>query len=86
MLFRSDEAKRKSNLEKRGLDFKNAHLVYDNPEKCTYESCREGERRFMDLAFAWVKGRLFALTLHPTGRRRAGDFISACVKRGAQTV
>ena len=62
-----DEAKRKSNLKKHGLDFNDAHLVYDNPEKCTYESCREGERRFIDLAFAWVKGRLLALIYTPRG-------------------
>jgi uncharacterized DUF497 family protein len=56
-----DEAKRKSNLEKHGLDFTDAHLVYDNPDKCTYQSNRKGERRLMDLAFAVVNGRLLAL-------------------------
>jgi hypothetical protein len=60
-MFIWDEAKRKSNLEKHGLDFKDAHLVYDNPDRCTYESRREGESRFIDLAFARVKGRLLAL-------------------------
>ena len=56
-----DEARRKSNLEKHGLDFNDAHLVYDNPDKCTYQSNRKGERRLMDLAFAVVNGRLLAL-------------------------
>jgi len=56
-----DEARRKSNLEKHGLDFIDAHLVYDNPDKCTYQSNRKGERRLMDLAFAVVNGRLLAL-------------------------
>jgi uncharacterized DUF497 family protein len=37
-MFVWDEAKRKSNLEKHGLDFKDAHLVYDNPDKCPYDS------------------------------------------------
>jgi hypothetical protein len=62
-----DEAKRKSNLEKHGLDFKDAHLVYDNPGKCTYESSRKGERRLLDLAFAMVNGRLLALIYSPRG-------------------
>jgi uncharacterized DUF497 family protein len=56
-----DEARRKSNLEKHGLDFTDAHRVYDNPDKCTYQSNRKGERRLMDLAFAVVNGRLLAL-------------------------
>jgi uncharacterized DUF497 family protein len=30
-VFVWDEAKRKSNLEKHGLDFKDAYLVYENP-------------------------------------------------------
>ncbi len=56
-----DEAKRKSNLEKHGLDFKDAYLVYDNPDKKTYQSTRKGELRTLDLAFASVAGRLLAL-------------------------
>ncbi len=61
MVFVWDETKRKSNLKKHGLDFKDAHLVYDNPEKCTYDSSRVGERRFMDVALAVIKGRLLTL-------------------------
>ena len=60
-MFVWDEKKRKSNLEKHGLDFNDAHLVYDNPDKCTYEACRKGERRLMDLAFAVIRGRLMTL-------------------------
>jgi uncharacterized DUF497 family protein len=60
-VFIWDETKRNSNLEKHGLDFKDAHLVYDNPDKCTYESTRKNERRLMDLAVAVVRGRLLAL-------------------------
>lgn len=60
-MFVWDEAKRKSNLKKHGLDFKDAHLVYDDPEKLTYDSSRNGERRLLDLAVAIVKGRLLAL-------------------------
>jgi hypothetical protein len=60
-VFVWDEAKQKSNLKKHGLDFKDAHLVYDNPEKCTYDSSRAGERRFIDVALAVIKGRLLTL-------------------------
>jgi hypothetical protein len=60
-VFVWDEAKRKSNLKKHGLDFNDAYLVYDDPDKLTYDSSRQGERRLMDLSFAIVKGRLLAL-------------------------
>jgi hypothetical protein len=66
-VFVWDEAKRESNLEKHGLDFKDAHLVYDNADKCTYQSSRKGERRLMDLAFAVVNGRLLALVYTERG-------------------
>ena len=56
-----DDAKRKSNLEKHGLDFKDAQLVYDNPDKCTYDTSRQGEQRWMDLAVAVIQGRLLTL-------------------------
>jgi uncharacterized DUF497 family protein len=60
-VFVWDETKRRSNLEKHGLDFKDAHLVYDNPDKSTYDTSRAGERRLMDLALAVVRGKLLAL-------------------------
>jgi uncharacterized protein len=66
-VFVWDEAKRASNLKKHGLDFRDAHLVYDNPDKCTYESNREGEHRWMDMAFAVVKGRLLVLVYTERG-------------------
>lgn len=56
-----DEGKRKSNLKKHGLDFRDASLVYDNPDKCTYTSNRRGEPRWMDLALAVIHGKLLAL-------------------------
>ena len=63
-----DEAKRRSNLEKHALDFKDAHLIYDDPEKLTYDSSRKGERRLLDLAFAVVRGRLLALIYTERGK------------------
>ena len=60
-MFIWDEAKRISNLKKHGLDFRDAHLVYENPDKCTYDASREGEPRLMDVALAILRGRLLTL-------------------------
>ncbi len=56
-----DEAKRKSNLKKHGLDFRDAYLVYENRDKCTYDASRDDEYRLMDVALAVVRGRLLSL-------------------------
>jgi uncharacterized DUF497 family protein len=56
-----DEAKRKTNLRKHGLDFNDAFLVYENPDKCTYDGSRGDEYRLMDVALAVIKGRLLTL-------------------------
>ena len=66
-MFVWDEAKRKSNLVKHGLDFKDAYLVYDNPDKCTYDASRGGEPRRMDIALAVIKGRLLTLVYTERG-------------------
>lgn len=66
-MFAWDEAKRESNLNKHGLDFNDAHLVYDNPDKCTYDTSRKGERRLMDIALAVVKGKLLTLIYSERG-------------------
>jgi hypothetical protein len=60
-MFVWDEAKRLSNLEKHGLDFKDAHFVYDNLDKCTYDSSRQGENRWIDIAVAMIHGKLLAM-------------------------
>lgn len=66
-MFVWDEAKRKSNLKKHGLDFRDAHLVYDNPDKCTYDASRDDEYRLMDIALAVLKGRLLTLVYAERG-------------------
>jgi uncharacterized DUF497 family protein len=66
-VFVWDDTKRESNLRKHGLDFRDAHLVYDNPEKCTYDSSRHGELRLMDVAMAVIHGRLLALVYTERG-------------------
>ncbi len=52
-MFVWEEAKRESNLRKYGLDFRDAYLVFDNPEKCTNVSPRPDETRWMDLRWQW---------------------------------
>lgn len=64
-MYVRDKAKRKSNLKKHGLDFRDAYLVYENPNKCTYDASRDDEYRLMDVALAVIKGRV--LTLVYTG-------------------
>lgn len=61
-----DEAKRKSNLRKHGLDFRDAYLVYENPDKCTYDASRCEEFRMMDVAMVVVRGRLLTLVYTET--------------------
>lgn len=49
-----DQAKRKANLDKHGLDLADAGLVYDAPNKITLESPRKSEPRRMDIALVEV--------------------------------
>jgi uncharacterized protein len=56
-----DEAKRKTNLQKHGLDFADAGLVYDNPNKITFQSPQKGEARKQDIAMVAVRGKVLTL-------------------------
>lgn len=67
-MFVWDETKRISNLSKHGLDFADAHLVYDDPDKSTYLSRRKSEDRWLDLAIAQVHGRMLALIYTRRGK------------------
>jgi uncharacterized protein len=64
-----DEAKRKTNLQKHGLDFADTGLVYDNPNKITFQSPREGEPRKQDIAMVAVHGPRISCTQRWTGQR-----------------
>jgi hypothetical protein len=55
------EAKRKANLEKHRLDFKDADLVIENPYRMDIESARNGEQR--QQSFAYVFDQLTVLTV-----------------------
>ncbi|MBB6145802.1 hypothetical protein HNQ77_003763 [Silvibacterium bohemicum] len=56
-----DERKRQTNLAKHGLDFADAYLVYDNPDKVTFSSPRFGEDRKLDIAIVEAEGRFLTL-------------------------
>lgn len=56
-----DEAKRRGNLRKHGLDFADAYLVYDSPAKVTFRSSRSDEDRLVDLAMVKIAGTVLVL-------------------------
>jgi hypothetical protein len=56
-----DKNKREINLRKHGLDFKDAHLVFDDPRKVTFLSPRNDEDRRLDVAIVEVAGRVLSL-------------------------
>lgn len=58
MVYEWDEAKREINLRKHGLDFADAWLVCEDPERLTLISARRGEQRNTDLALVEVQGQL----------------------------
>jgi uncharacterized protein len=55
-----DERKRLSNIAKHGLDFRDAYLIYDNPEKLTITIIRNNEMRQLDIAMVEVLGMILA--------------------------
>jgi uncharacterized protein len=61
MQYEWDEAKRESNLRKHGLDFADADLVYENPNKLTLPAIKRGEVRLQDIALVDVAGRILSL-------------------------
>lgn len=56
-----DEKKRLGNIEKHGLDFVDAALVYDSPDKVTIESPRRDEKRLLDMAMVELAGTVLVL-------------------------
>jgi uncharacterized DUF497 family protein len=63
-----DEDKRAANLRKHGLDFADARLVYDNPDKLTFSSPRNAEDRLADLAMVEIAGRVLTLIYTERGK------------------
>jgi uncharacterized protein len=60
-VYEWDEAKRLSNLRKHRLDFRDAYLVYENPQKITFHYWRGTEQRFLDVAIVELAGIVLSL-------------------------
>lgn len=60
-MFTWDEQKRLTNIQKHGLDFVDASLVYDSPDKIIIESPQNGEDRMMDMAMVELAGTVLVL-------------------------
>ncbi len=78
-MYAWDERKRLANIEKHGLDFRGAYLVYESPGKITVQSKHLSESRLQDLAIVEVNGILLSLVYVERGKtirvisfRRAG--------------
>jgi uncharacterized DUF497 family protein len=60
-VYEWDEAKREANLRKHGLDFDDADIVYENPNKVTFAEAGRGESRWRDIAFVESNGIVLTL-------------------------
>lgn len=60
-MYEWDEAKREANLRKHGLDFDDANLVYENPNKITFAQDGRGETRWRDIALVELNGSVLCL-------------------------
>ena len=60
-MYEWDEAKREANLRKHGLDFDDADLVYESPNKITFAVLGRGEPRWLDIALVESNGIVLAL-------------------------
>ena len=80
-----DEAKRKTNLEKHGLDFADAGLVYESPRKITFQSPRKGEARKQDIAMVAVHAKVLTL-IYVERHGHPSDLISGRIKSGESSV
>jgi len=60
-VYEWDEVKRLANIRKHGLNFTDAYLVYENPDKITLASNRSNEPRMQDIAVVDIDGRLLTL-------------------------
>jgi hypothetical protein len=88
--FEWDEAKAKSNLQKHGVTFEDAMLVFADPFALVQQDCTEdGELRWQTLGFSW-RYRSPARCPHRSQRRRGRNnphrLGSKSSSQGAQTL
>ena len=74
MKYEWDENKRLLNIAKHGLDFEDADLVYESPNKLTLPCATATEERWQDIAD--IDGNLFVLSLVYVYRSDTVRFIS----------
>jgi uncharacterized protein len=78
MRFEWDEAKRRSNISKHGIDFLRARLIFDGRQHLELKSPRGSEERF--LRIARLEGRVIAVIW--TGRGK--DVVTLISARRAR--
>ena len=73
-----DPQKDALNVSKHGISLDQANLVFNNPNKITLESDRQGENRLMDIAIVELNGVVLVLvyvlreeSIRPISLRRA---------------
>lgn len=59
MNYEWDENKRLATLAERGLDFRDAGLLFDGRPLCSYPSPRQGEERIVSIGL--ISGRMVAV-------------------------
>lgn len=80
IVYEWDDDKRRRNLEKHGLDFADAYLVFENQRKITLETPRSSEKRRMDIALVELHGTVLVLVYAiRSGNVRAISFRRASV-------
>ena len=75
-MFEWDEAKRKKNIEKHSLDFRDSRLIFDGRPVVHVPSCKRDEARFASVAMIGAKLYTVVWTWR-SGRRRIISFRRA---------
>ncbi len=75
MVYEWDEAKREANLRKHGLDFDDADIVYENPNKITFAIHGRDEARWLDIALCGIERNRSCSRLHRSGIQYPYHFI-----------
>jgi hypothetical protein len=60
-VYEWDEKKRVTNRLKHGLDFDDANLVFENPNRVTFAEAGRGEARWRDVALVETLGGILAV-------------------------
>ncbi len=64
MKFEWDDAKRKSNLEKHGLDFADAWMVFQSERKITFEDVKHSQQERRQITLGYVDDIICLVVVH----------------------